>query len=79
VLACIQTAAAIERAIDLDSTRKESLRNEWMHLDLALGILLLKTDFFDLKGLAALPAALEQFHLEFSWTAPTPRGQGVPR
>jgi hypothetical protein len=69
VLTWIETTAVIQRAIDLDSTRQESLRNEWMHLDLALGTLLLKTDFFDLKGLGALPATLEQFHLDFSWTA----------
>jgi hypothetical protein len=69
VLAWIQTAAATERAINFDSARRESLRNERMHLDLALGVLLLKTDFFDLKELAALPATLERFHLEFSWIA----------
>jgi len=67
VLTWIQTAAAVEHAIDFDSARRESLRNEWMHLDLALGILLLKTDWFDLRGLAGLPATLDELHLEFAW------------
>lgn len=69
VLAWIETAAVTGRAIDFDRVRQESLLSERMHLDLALGVLLLKTDFFDLRELAGLPASLENFHLEFSWIA----------
>ena len=69
LLAWTETAAALQQTIKLDAGREELLRDEWMHLDFALGVLLLKTDFFDLKGITGLATTLERLHLEFSWIA----------
>jgi len=66
VFAWIERAALLTHAIKLDDEERESLRDEWSHFDFALGVLLLKTEHFDLKFLTRLPATLERFRLEFS-------------
>ncbi len=69
VLAWIEAAALFAHTIKLDADQQEAVRDEWMNLDFALGVLLLRTDFFDLKNTSALPATLDRLHLEFSWIA----------
>jgi hypothetical protein len=67
VLAWIETAAALSHTIKLDTTEQDALHTEWMHVDFTLGLLLLKTEFFELKHVTHLAAVLDQLHLDFSW------------
>jgi hypothetical protein len=69
VLAWIEAAALFAHTIKLDGDQQEAVRDEWMNLDFALGVLLLKTDFSDLKNAGALPRVLDRLNLQFSWTA----------
>jgi hypothetical protein len=69
VLAWIETAALLTHTIKLDGEEQEALDDEWRHLDFTLGLLLLKTEFFDLKFITRLAAVLERFRLDFSWIA----------
>jgi hypothetical protein len=69
VLALVNCLALFSHLINLDDAEREAVTDEWRHLDFVLGILLLKTDFFDLKYVARLPATLERFKLDFAWMA----------
>ncbi len=66
-LAWIETAAIFRRTIKLSATHQEAFRNEWLHIDFTLGVLLLRTEFFNLKDLIRLPVVLERLGLDFSW------------
>ena len=69
VLAWVEAAALFARTIKLAGEQQEAVRDELMNFDFALGVLLLKTDFFDLKNTSALPQVLGRLNLEFSWIA----------
>ena len=49
VLAWIEMAGALYKAVELDEKAHKAVQEEWSQLDFALGLLLLRTDFFDLK------------------------------
>ena len=49
--------------------QQERLNKEWIDIDGVLGVLLLKTELFDLKDLNFLPGVLEKFDLHGSWMA----------
>jgi len=68
-LAWVETAARFSHTIKLDREEEESLHDEWNHLDLTLGLLLLKTEFRDLKYVTRLAGVLERLNLDFSWIA----------
>jgi hypothetical protein len=68
-LAWIETAALLSQTISLDADEQEALRNQWMHLDFTIALLLLKTDFFDTKRLTHLAPTLDRLALHFSWIA----------
>jgi hypothetical protein len=69
VLAWVESTVLFSHTIKLNTQEREALHSEWMHVDLTLGLLLLKTEFFDLKHVTNLAAALGQFRLDFSWIA----------
>jgi hypothetical protein len=69
VLAWIETFLIMNSAVELDQGRRQRLAEEWSSLDGVLGLLLLRTDLFELKDLAFLPNVLEHFHLDLSWLA----------
>jgi len=67
VLAWIETAGALYKAIALDDKAHKAAQEEWTQLDFALGLLLLRTDFFDLKLITKLGTALDRFGLHVTW------------
>lgn len=67
VLAWIETARALHLALAFDNETQMQLNEEWTQLDLALGLLLLRSDFSDLKSVTNLGATLERFGLRFTW------------
>ena len=69
VLAFMNRLALFSQLIKLDDAERESVADEWRHIDFVLGSLLLKTDFFDLKFLTRLPVTLERLKLDFAWMA----------
>ena len=66
VLAWIETFLTLSSATKPDEDRQKSLEEEWVHLDGALGFLILKASLFDLKRLATLPHVLEKLQLDAS-------------
>lgn len=60
---------ALNSAAHHSEDRQKRLSEEWLNIDGILGLLLLKTDIFDLKDLSFLPHVLERFRLHASWTA----------
>ena len=69
VLAWIELMTWVAFHLNLEGERLERLRVERMKQDMTLGLLLLKTDFWDLKWLDFLPSVLEKLHLDASWMA----------
>jgi hypothetical protein len=67
VLAWIETAGALRRAITLDDKAQKAVEDEWTQLDFALGLLLLRTDFSDLKSITNLGTILDRLGLHLSW------------
>ena len=65
-LAWIETFLTMNGAANLNEERQTRLAEEWMHIDGALGFLILKASIFDLKRLAAVPNILEALQLEMS-------------
>ena len=63
-LAWVECAMTMTNAIQFDEGREKQLEDEWEHLDRALAVLLLQTDFIDLKHLKFLPHVLDQLHLD---------------
>ena len=68
-LAWIECALTMANAIHFDEGRGKQFEDEWRHLNGALAVLLLQTDFFDLKHLEFLPHVLDQLHLDGAWVA----------
>ena len=66
VLAWIDAFLVLGGTTKTDGGRQESLEEEWMHIDYALGFLILKTPLFELKRLSALPHVSETLQLEMS-------------
>jgi hypothetical protein len=69
VLLSIELMGAVAKQLMLEGEAEEKYRNEKMNLDAALGILLLRTDFLELKWLDFLPEILERLGLYFPWIA----------
>ena len=59
-------SSAMNGAANSNEERQARLGEEWMHIDGALGFLILKASIFDLKRLAALPNILEALQLKMS-------------
>lgn len=68
-LAWIELASFIAHQLMLDGDRKGAFIEERKTQDLVLGLLLLKTDVWELKWLDFLPHILENFGLDHSWMA----------
>ena len=68
-LAWVECAMTMANAIQFDEGRGKQLEAEWGNLDGALAVLLLQTDFVDLKHLEFLPHVLDQLHLGGAWVA----------
>ena len=63
VLAWLELTSIIASQLDLEDARKEAFLKERNMQDIVLGILLLKTDLWELKWLTFLPVILEEMHL----------------
>ena len=68
-LAWVECAMTMANAIQFDEGRGKQLEDEWGHLNGALAVLLLRTDFVDRKHLEFLPHVLDQLHLDGAWVA----------
>jgi len=68
-LSWIETTALLHPTIALDDDEKATFKDQWIHLDFTTGVLLLRTELFDLKRLTRLAPALEQLNPHFSWIA----------
>ena len=66
VIALIDTFLALSGAAKKDEERQKSLEEEWMHIDGALGFLILKTPLLELKRLSALPHVLNTLQLKMA-------------
>ena len=66
VFAWIDTFLVLSGAATKDEDRQKSLEEEWVHIDGALGFLILKIPLLELKWLSALPHVLEKLQLEMS-------------
>jgi hypothetical protein len=69
ILSFIESLGLYGHAVRLDVAEREIMTEEWAHIDFVLGVLLLKTDFFDLKYTIRLPAVLKRLRLDFAWSA----------
>ncbi|HZI85521.1 MAG TPA: hypothetical protein VFD48_01720 [Pyrinomonadaceae bacterium] len=69
VLLSMELLGAVAMQLMLEGEAEEKYRSEKMNLDGALGILLLRTDFWELKWLDFLPETLERLGLYYPWIA----------
>ena len=67
VLEWIDLASLIASQLNLENDRKEAFIKERNTQDIVLGILLSKTDLWELKWLNFLPEILEKLELDHSW------------
>ena len=63
-LTWVECAMSMADAIEFDEGRVKQLEDEWEQLNGALTVLLLQTDFVELKHLEFLPHVLGQLHLD---------------
>ena len=68
-LAWVECAVGMANAVQFDEGREKQFEEEWEHLNGVLAVLLLQTDFVDLKHLEFLPHVLEGMHLDGAWVA----------
>jgi hypothetical protein len=68
-LAWVELASLIAHNLMLEGDRKEEYLKERESQDLVLGLLLLKTDLWELKWLDFLPQILKEFGFDHSWMA----------
>ena len=68
-LVWVECATTMANAIHFDEGRGKQFEDEWGHLNGALAVLLLQTDFRELKHLEFLPHVLDQLHLDGAWVA----------
>jgi hypothetical protein len=69
VLAWIELMSWIAHHLMLEGDRQETYLEERKNQDIIFGLLLLKTDFWELKWLDFLPGVLEKLQLDYSWMA----------
>lgn len=69
VLAWVELMSWVAHHLMLEGERWEAYLNERKDQDLIFGLLLLKTDFWELKWLDFLPYVLEKLQLDASWMA----------
>ncbi len=67
VLTWVELMSWAANHLMLEGERRENYQEERMKQDMVLSILLLKTDFWELKGLDFLPAILESLRFDISW------------
>ena len=68
-LSWVECAIGMANAVQFDEGRVKQFEEEWEHLNGVLAVLLLQTDFVDLKHLEFLPHVLEELHLDGAWVA----------
>jgi hypothetical protein len=69
VLAWMELMSWVAQQLMLEGEALEEYQDERLNLDASLGILLLRTDFWELKWLAFLPERLECLGLYYPWIA----------
>ncbi len=69
VLMSLQLMSGVAQHLMLEGEEENEYQDERMNLDAALGILFLRTEFWDLKWLEFLPVILERLGLYNSWIA----------
>lgn len=69
MLAWVELMSWVAHHLVLEAERRDAYLNERKNQDLIFGLLLLKTDFWELKCLDFLPFILEKLQLDASWMA----------